>query len=85
MIDPTEAERKEMIVDANTQPAERGYLEERYGKDNVWTTQELQEAFEVLWFLAPLCGVIRKSDNVMGNVEFMHDPRFYYNFTPSIK
>lgn len=48
-----------------------------------WTTAELQEDFEVLWFAAPICGVRRKSDGVTGTMWFMRDDdgvRRYFDF-----
>lgn len=48
-----------------------------------WTTAELQEEFEVLWFAAPICGVMRKSDGVKGTMWFMRDHdgvRRYFDF-----
>lgn len=45
-----------------------------------WTTEELQEEFEVIGFMAPFVQVKRKSDNAVGAVEFTHNPRLYYDF-----
>jgi hypothetical protein len=50
---------------------------------NKMTTQEMQEPYEVLAFLAYMCLVKRKSDGVTGTLEFDHAPRLYYNFIPS--
>ena len=47
-----------------------------------WTTQELQEEFEVIGFLAPSVEVIRKRDRVRGWMEFTHMPRKYFGFVP---
>jgi len=46
----------------------------------VWDTQALQEDFTVLSFAAPFVRVKRKSDGVLGWMEFNHRPRRYYNF-----
>jgi hypothetical protein len=45
-----------------------------------WNTQELQEDFEVLGFVAPFVVVNRKSDGVQGTLEFTHAPRVYFNW-----
>jgi hypothetical protein len=85
MYDETEGVRREMVrevntaVESNDEAAERARLTESYG-DQVWNTQELGEAFEVLSFAAPLCIVRRKSDGRKGSVMFQHSPRFYFQF-----
>ena len=53
-------------------------LKEHYGE--VWDTKQLQKDFEVTGFQAPFVAVKRKSDNVIGSLEFTHMPRFYFNF-----
>jgi hypothetical protein len=73
MKDPTETLRREMLAtgqpDADFASAE-----------TCWTTDQLREAFEVISFAAPFAVVRRKSDGVVGTVEFTHAPRFYFNF-----
>ena len=54
-----------------------------FGEENVWTTQELTQQFDVESFLAPYCFATRKSDGVKGMFEFNHSPRFYFNFKPN--
>jgi hypothetical protein len=49
-------------------------------EDQTWTTDQLQEEFDVLWFSAPYVGVTRKSDGKDGTMEFGHAPRIYFNF-----
>ena len=49
-----------------------------YGE--VWDTTELQRDFYVKSFLAPCVFVERKSDGQKGTLDFIHHPRFYYNF-----
>lgn len=44
------------------------------------TTDELQERYEVLSFLAPFVVVRRKSDNKLGTMQFNGRPRVYYAF-----
>lgn len=53
-------------------------LEAKYGK--VWTTEDLTRDFSVKGFMAPYVVVSRKSDGVVGSLEFIHKPRFYFNF-----
>ena len=79
MTDPTEALRRERLVEINgEQPITRESLEQKYGQ--VWTTEELARDFIVTGFMAPLVVVRRKADNVVGSLEFSHMPRFYFNW-----
>ena len=48
-----------------------------------WDTQAVQRDFEVIQFLAPLVFVRRRSDGVLGTMEFSHLPRFYWGFVPN--
>ena len=83
MSDPTEVVRRERITEINAEPGSREALEAQYGQ--VWTTNELADAFKVIGFLAPLVVVMRKSDGVEGSLEFQHSPRLYFNFVPDKK
>lgn len=47
-----------------------------------WTTEELQRDFTVEAFSAPFVVVRRKSDGVLGTLEFKHQPRVYFSFVP---
>jgi hypothetical protein len=47
-----------------------------------WDTTALQQDFEVLTFGAPFVVVRRRSDGVLGSLEFTHSPRVYFNFVP---
>ena len=60
MHDPTEPIRREMTAEINAIEGSREYLEAKNGQ--VWDTQELQQDFEVLAFMAPFVIVKRKSD-----------------------
>lgn len=80
--DPTEEIRRRMVATINANPLERTHLEVRYGKGNVWDTEELQRDFAVRSFLAPFTIVVRKSDGKQGALLFQHAPRFYFEFTP---
>ena len=80
MTDETEPIRRLRLAEINAQPGSRQALEEQYGK--VWSTEELSQEYTVVGFMAPLVVVRRKSDGVMGSVEFQHNPRFYFSFVP---
>lgn len=45
-----------------------------------WTTDQLQEEFSVLGFMAPYIVVQRKSDGKTGTLQFKHSPRIYFNW-----
>jgi hypothetical protein len=47
-----------------------------------WTTDELTRDFEVLSFAAPFVMVRRRSDGVLGSLEFTHRPRVYFGWRP---
>jgi hypothetical protein len=57
---------------------EREELEKQHGQ--VWNTKELQKDFTVQGFASPCVLVIRKSDGTKGTLEFIHQPRFYFDF-----
>jgi hypothetical protein len=78
MNDPTETLRRKRIAELSSEAGDRKVLEERYGQ--VWTTAEMQEDFIPTGFMAPLIAVRRKSDGVVGSLEFQGRPRFYFNF-----
>ena len=80
MPDPTESLRRQRLAEINSQPNERAALEAQYGQ--VWDTDEMREEFEVIGFAAPLIAVRRKSDGVVGSLEFQHQPRLYFSFKP---
>jgi len=50
----------------------------KYGE--VLNTNELQEKYSVLSFCAPFVKVERKSDKAEGYMQFVHMPRFYFDF-----
>ena len=80
MPDATEPYRRQRIVEINVEPGSRQALEARYGQ--VWDTEELSRDFEVIGFMAPFVIVRRKSDGKKGSLEFQHQPRFYFSFSP---
>jgi hypothetical protein len=70
--------RQEHLVKINNESGERETLQARHG--DVWDTAELGQAFEVQGFMAPYVVVKRRSDGVVGSLQFQHSPRFYFNF-----
>ena len=81
MSDPTEAIRRQQLVEINAEPGSREYLEAKHGE--VWDTSELQQCFMVLGFMAPYCVVQEKDgDRRKGSVMFQGSPRFYFSFQP---
>ncbi len=80
MNDPTEPIRREMVAQINSVEGSREYLESKHGQ--VWDTDQLQEEFEVLGFLAPFVIAKRKSDGVRGSLFFQNSPRIYFGFQP---
>jgi len=52
------------------------------GTRETWDTDALRRDFEVVGFLAPYVVVARRSDGVKGTLEFTHNPRVYFDFTP---
>ena len=80
--DTTEEVRRQLIVEINSEAAVREKLEEKYGKGNVWSGDEMRAQFEVLQFAAPVVVVIRRSNNQAGSLMFQHSPRFYFGWQP---
>lgn len=58
--------------------SDRAYFEAQFGQ--VWDTNQLQQEFQVLGFMAPFVVAERKADGVKGSLEFTHFPRFYFSF-----
>jgi hypothetical protein len=80
MNDPTEAVRRERLVEINLVPGSREALEAQYGQ--VWDTDQLRSDFDVIGFMAPLVVVRRRCDGRKGSLEFQHNPRLYFNYQP---
>lgn len=78
--DPTEGPRRERLAEINAVPGSREALEAQYGR--VWDTDELQEEFEVIGFMAPLVVVRHRGSGQKGSLEFQHSPRLYFNWQP---
>lgn len=79
MDDLTE-KRKKLADRINAAQLERAELEQKYGQ--VWDTAEVKRDFESFCFMAPFCGVTRKSDGKKGALVFQHWPRYYWGFSP---
>ena len=77
-MDQAEGIRRVMVGEINSNPTEREMLESEYGQ--VWDTQELEEDFEVIGFMAPFVAVRRKSDGAEGGLRFQDRPRYYWGF-----
>lgn len=80
MSDATESIRREMVKEINHEPGSREDLEQKFGQ--VWDTNQMQEEFEPLGFMAPLIVVRRRSDGTKGSLKFQHSPRLYFDFSP---
>jgi len=80
MPDATEPYRRQRVAEINSEPGSRGGLEAQHGQ--VWSTEELSRDFEVVGFMAPFVVVRRKCDGKKGSLEFQHQPRFYFGFSP---
>ncbi len=70
--------RLDRLAAINAAPGDRAMLEVRHGQ--VWGPQELRRDFDVQGYLAPIVVVRRRSDGVIGTLEFQHQPRFYFNW-----
>lgn len=79
MQDPTEDIRRTMVAEINHEPGSREALEAQHGQ--VWSTDELQNDFEVIGFMAPVVAVRRRTDGVKGSMMFQASPRFYFGFS----
>jgi hypothetical protein len=74
-MDEATDKRREML--ATGQPRK----DEEADTGPKWTTQEMQEEFEVIGFAAPFVVVRRRSDGQKGTLEFTHMPRVYFGWT----
>jgi hypothetical protein len=80
MLDETEPYRRQRVAEINARPGSREALEAQHGQ--VWNTDELSRDFEVVGFMAPFVVVRSKCDGKKGSLEFQHQPRFYFGFSP---
>jgi hypothetical protein len=86
MNDETELYRRARQAELNNAAAARAELEARYGKGNVWSSDELRASeYEVIGFMAPYVGLRHKTTGKKGSMEFQHSPRFYFNYQEDSK
>jgi hypothetical protein len=84
--DITEIPRKEEIqrinarIESDDAEKEQKRLQDRYGSNDVFTTEQIREKFEVIQFLAPFIIVKEKSSGKVGSLRFQNYPRFYFDF-----
>jgi hypothetical protein len=78
MIDSTETLRRALVERITSESTSRENLEARYGE--VFDTEQLREAFDVIGFAAPLVIVRHKESGQRGTLFFQHDPRFFFSF-----
>ncbi len=78
MNDPTGSIRRDIVHDINSNPGNREQLEKQYGE--VYTTDEVDELFEITGFIAPFVVVRRRADDVKGTMMFQDNPRYYFSF-----
>ena len=81
-VGETDALRRMRLMAINAEPGDRAALEARHG--HVWDSHELGREFEVRGYLAPIVVVRRRSDGVVGTLEFQHQPRFYFNWKEDV-
>jgi hypothetical protein len=80
MPDETEPYRRQRLAEINSEPGSREALEAQHGQ--VWSTEELSRDFDPIGFMAPFIVVRRKKDGKKGSLEFQHQPRLYFGFSP---
>ena len=88
MHDNTETTRKIHMVLINAGYSDNEIeryqeLVNTYGKDNVWTSDQISQDFNIEGFMAPYVVGTRRVDNVRGSLTFTHSPRFYFDFKPA--
>lgn len=57
-------------------------LAEEYGEENVFTTRELEEKFNIQHFLMPECFGVNRETGERVRIYFTGSPRVYYNPRP---
>ena len=77
----TEGTRCEHLEQMDDERGWRIAWEGIYGQ--VWDTTELKRDFVVLGFLAPVVAVRRKDNGAEGTLDFLHQPRLYFNYRRS--
>ena len=80
MADQTEAIRKQMVAELNSEDNTKTELEAKHGQ--IWTTSEMQEEFDALGFMAPFIIVRKRDTGERGSLMFTHSPRYYFSWNP---
>lgn len=80
MADQTEAIRKQMVAELNSEDNTKAELESKHGQ--IWTTSEMQEEFDALGFMAPFIIVRKRNTGERGSLMFTHSPRYYFSWKP---
>lgn len=69
------------MTELTQNPSElKAELISKFGENDVFDSDTLVENFRVMAFCAPFVSVVRKADNKPGSLEFIHRPRFYFDF-----
>jgi hypothetical protein len=85
-MDETEGIRRLLVGTINQSvlsdsiDSEKTRLIKIYGKEDVFTTDEIREKYIVRSFLAPFVFVTDKKTNQNGTLSFQHQPRLYFDF-----
>lgn len=58
----------------------KNYFIAQYGENQVFNTEQFKNKFQVKGFLAPFVIVVEKATGKEGSLQFIHYPRFYFNF-----
>jgi hypothetical protein len=82
-MDALELAQRARIAELAAEDTAREALVARYGA--VYSTDEMRAAFEPVGFMAPFMVAKRRSDGVVGSLEFAGSPRFYFNFVADTK
>jgi hypothetical protein len=69
-----------LVLQGHVKQKDKKEINDSPAPAQTWTTEELQEDFDVLGFQAPFVVVSRKSDGTLGSLEFQHSPRVYFGW-----
>jgi len=73
--DPTETARRELIPQMSAELRRRVHAGEQ-----IWTSSQLTEEFDVIGFQTPFVVARRKADGTKGSLQFTHNPRYYFGW-----
>jgi hypothetical protein len=77
-VDDTEDLRRHRLAQLNGESRDKANLTAKHGK--IWDHNEVRTEFVLKQFMAPYVVARRISDGQMGTLEFIHSPRFYFNW-----